>query len=67
MSYKVRITQRSDSWFKIVHVWDSERSSYFSSSTEVYLFMKKWAVRKALKREKKYYNGYKKIEEFEIE
>lgn len=67
MSYKVRITQRSDSWFKIAHVWDSERGSYLSSSTEVYLFMKRWAIRSALKREKKYYEGYKKIEEFEIE
>lgn len=67
MSYKVRITQRGGSWFKIASVWDSERGSYTSSSVEAYLFMKNRAIKKALKREKQYYNGYKKIEEFEIE
>lgn len=66
MSYKVKITQRSGSWFKVASVWDSERGSYYSSSVEAYLFMKNRAIKKALKREKQYYEGYKKIEEFDI-
>ena len=66
MSYKVRITQRSGSWFKIAHVWNVEKGSYLLSSTEVYLLFKKWAIRNALKREKQYYEGYKKVEEFDI-
>lgn len=66
MSYKVRITQRGGSWFKIASVWDIKRGSYTSSSVEAYLFMKNRAIKKALKREKRYYEGCKKIEEFDI-
>lgn len=66
MKYNVTIEKRNGTLWKFVKV-RREGSPYKYPSTELYLFMKKRAVKKALKSEKQRFNKYNEIENYTVE
>lgn len=66
MKYNITIEKKDGTLWKFVKV-RAEYSPYKYPSTELYLFMKKRAIKKALKSEKQRFNKNEKIESYTVE
>lgn len=66
MKYNIKVEKKYGTLWKYVTV-RKENSPYIFSTVELYLFMKKRAIRKALNKEKSRFSEYNEIENYTVE